>query len=177
MRIGSRLLRELLAGLLARVLGIAGCLRSGNLGGGWRRASCSVVLALLRDYRAWLEGLIVEGLRIGLGTEAAILEARLEGRVGLLLEVEVLLGVGEAGGVVGVELVWVNLGRGALRKHVGVGRRLPLIHDAIMRLRAMEVSLVSATRSRSDERVGGMRAHGRHAKAHAECARCTVSDE
>jgi hypothetical protein len=79
--------------------------------------------------------------------------------------------------VVLVELVGVNLGRGALRKHVGVGRRLPLIHDAIMRLRAMEVSLVSATRSRSDERVGGMRAHGRHAKAHAECARCTVSDE
>ena len=86
-----------------------------------------------------MEGLIVEGLRIGLDTEAAILEARLEGRVGLLLEVEVLLGVGEAGGVVGVELVWVNLGRGALRKHVGVGRRLPLIHDVIMRLRAMNL--------------------------------------
>ena len=165
MRIGSRLLRELLAGLLARVLGIAGCLRSGNLGGGWRRASCSVVLALLRDYRAWLEGLIVEGLRIGLGTEAAVLEARLEGRVGLLLEVEVLLGVGEAGGVVGVELGWVNLGRGALRKHVGVGRRLPLIHDAIMRLRAMEfISLVTDTRSRSERRVGGWDARARQAR-------------
>jgi hypothetical protein len=135
MRVGSRLL-ELLARLLARVLAIAGRLRARDLGGGRRRrASGAVVLALLWDNGAWLEGLVVEGLRVGLGTEAAVLEARLEGRVGLLLEVEVLLGVGEAGGVVCVELVGVNLSRGALRKHVGVGRRLPLIHDAIMRLR------------------------------------------
>jgi hypothetical protein len=34
---------------------------------------------------------------------------------------------------------------------------------------------VSGTRSRSDE-CGGMRAHGRHVKAHAECAQCMVSD-
>ena len=166
MRIGSRLLGELLARLLARVLAIAGCLRARDLGGGRRRrASGAVVLALLRDDGAWLEGLIVERLRAGLGTEAAVLEARLEGRVGLLLEVEVLLGVGEAGGVVCVELVGVNLGRGALRKHVGVGRRLPLIHDAIMRLRAMEeVSGVTDTRSRSERRVGGWDARARQAR-------------
>lgn len=168
MRVGSRLLRELLAGLLARVLAIAGSLRARDLGGGWRRrASGAIVLALLRDDGAWLEGLVVEGLRVGLATEAAVLEARLEGRVGLGLEVEVLLGVGEALGVVGVELGGVNLSRGALREHVGVGRGLPLIHDAIMRLRAMEeVSLRSDTRSssRSERRVGGWDARARQAR-------------
>ena len=68
-------------------------------------------MSFLRDYRAWLEGLVVEGLR----AEAAILEAGLERRVGLGGEVE-LLGVG---GVVCVELGGVNLGRGAL-VHVGL---------------------------------------------------------
>lgn len=156
MRIWSRLLRELLAGLLARVLAIAGRLGARHLGVWWRRRSSgAIVLALLRDNRAWLEGLVVEGLRVWLGTEAAVLEARLEGRVGLLLEVEVLLGVGEAGGVVLVERGGVNLGRGALGKHVGVGRGLPLIHDAIMRLRAMEqVSLVLG-HAQQERRAGG----------------------
>jgi hypothetical protein len=128
MRIGSWLLRELLTGLLARVLAIAGSLRARNLGGRRRRSSGTVVWSLLRDDRARLEGLVVEGLRVGLRAESAVRETWLEVGAGGA-EVEVLLGVGEVGGMVLVELGGVNLSRGALGKHVGLARRLPLIHD------------------------------------------------
>jgi hypothetical protein len=84
--------------------------------------------SLLRDDGARLEGLVVEGLRVGLRAESAVLEARLEVGAGST-EVEVLLWIGEAGGMVLVELGRVNLSRGALGKHVGLARRLPLIHD------------------------------------------------
>jgi hypothetical protein len=60
-----------------------------------------------------------------------------------------------------------------------VGRRLPLIHDAIMRLRAMEsVSLVSVGHAQQQERVGvgGMRAHGRHVKAGTCWVRAVCSE-
>ena len=109
------------------------------------------MLSLLRHYRAGLEGLVVERLLRLLRAEAAILEAGLEVGAGGT-EVEVL-GVGEAGGVVGVELGGINLGGGAW-EHIGLARRLPLIHDRSCACTRWEVSLVSATRSSRSERAG-----------------------